>query len=70
MIPPSQPRREYGIIFEFIPQGRYVKVSAINARTGFEVCIVGDRRMPLATLKKQATQKLLYVSKKKKQTPP
>lgn len=60
--------RNYSIIFEFIPQGRYVKVSAIDTRTGTETCIVADRRTRIESLKRIATKKLCYVMNKKYQS--
>ena len=35
---------EHGVIFELISIGAYVKVSAIDTRTGTGVSIVGDPR--------------------------
>ncbi len=47
-----------GIIFEFIPNGAYVKVSAVDEVTGREVSIVGDARASQAELERIARQKL------------
>tara|TARA_A100001037_G_scaffold21543_1_gene17993 strand:- start:2379 stop:2579 length:201 start_codon:yes stop_codon:yes gene_type:complete len=41
---PRARNNEHGVIFEFISIGAYVKVSAIDTRTGTEVSIVGDPR--------------------------
>lgn len=48
--------RDY--IIEFIPNGRYVKVTAIDPTTGTEAVIVGDPSQPQSTLEKIAVQKL------------
>ncbi|MHA1599100.1 MAG: DUF6898 family protein [Alphaproteobacteria bacterium] len=44
---------------------RSVRVVAIDAITGIEVTMVGDRMRGEATLKRAAAQKLFYVLKKK-----
>ncbi|WP_374763807.1 DUF6898 family protein [Yunchengibacter salinarum] len=54
-----------GIIFEFIPRGLYVKVSAICTRTGVEVSIVGDAMASDNTLRTIAARKLERVKAKK-----
>lgn len=56
---------EDGIILEFIAQGSYVKVTAIDTRTGREATIVGDANAGRRTLEKLAIRKLEYVLKKK-----
>lgn len=50
--------QEHGIIFEFISIGSYVKVSAIDTRSGTEVSIVGDPRRGEAALRRIALRKL------------
>ena len=60
--------QQHGTIFEFVAQGRYVKVSAIDTRTGREVAIVGDRRLSQKTLEHQALRKLRYVLYKEKRS--
>ncbi len=52
-------------IIEFIHQGRYVKVTAIDPETGIEGSIVGDPNASKETLKKLALQKLNYVIQKR-----
>lgn len=54
-----------GYIIEFIGQGRYVKVSAIDPRTGTEVSIVGDAERSEEELQQVALRKLRYVLEKK-----
>ena len=54
------------IIVEFIQQGRFVKVSAVDARTGFETSIVGDPSVGEAELKRLAVQKLNFVMEKRR----
>ena len=52
------------ILFEFVVQGNFVKVMAVDPRTGTEVAIVGDARSPKSTLENLATNKLKMVLKK------
>ena len=54
------------VIVEMLPVGCYVKVSAIDTRTGTEVSIVGDPMRGEAALRKTAIRKLEYVLQKKK----
>ena len=54
------------ILFEFVVQGNFVKVMAVDPRTGTEVAIVGDARSPKSTLENLATNKLKMVLRKKK----
>lgn len=61
-------RAEEGVILEFFRVGRYVKVSAVDTKTGVEVSIVGDPRQGEATLKRTAIRKLQYVMNKNKKT--
>lgn len=49
------------VIFEFIPAGRYVKVTAMHARTLTEVSVVGDASRSQAELEQLALSKLRYV---------
>lgn len=49
------------IIFEFVTMGSSVKVSAIDARTGKEVSIVGPANAARHTLERTAANKLKYV---------
>ncbi len=49
------------VLFEFVQLGNYVKVMAVDPRTGVEVSIVGDRRAGKKTLERIAIQKLKYV---------
>jgi hypothetical protein len=57
--------RDYNVIIEMIPNGRYVKVSAVDTRTGVEVSIVGDPRRGEAALQQAAINKLRYVMEKR-----
>lgn len=57
--------RDYNIIIEMIPNGRYVKVSAVDTRTGIEVSIVGDPRRGEAALRQAAVRRLRYVMEKR-----
>ena len=44
------------ILFEFVVQGNFVKVMAVDPRTGIEVAMVGDARSPKQTLENLATK--------------
>lgn len=50
-----------GIIFEFVVRGSYVKVSAIDARSGREVSIVGPAKASRRDLERTAANKLKFV---------
>jgi hypothetical protein len=54
----SRHRSSHGIIFEFINMGAYVKVSAIDTRTGTEVSIVGDPKRGELALRRVVLRKL------------
>ncbi len=49
------------VLFEFRPQGRFVKVMAIDPVTKTEISIVGDATATPDTLKRIAINKLKYV---------
>jgi hypothetical protein len=49
------------VLLEFVPQGRFVKVTAIDPISGREVSVVGDRMASPETLKRIAVNKLRYV---------
>ena len=49
------------ILIEFIQQGGYIKVSAVDAKTGLEVSIVGDPKQSQQALEAAAVRKLHYV---------
>ncbi|MBX9726603.1 MAG: hypothetical protein K2X09_04995 [Rickettsiales bacterium] len=51
-------------IIEFLPQGRYVKVTAIDPVSGREAVIVGDASQSQKTLAQNAINKLNYLLKK------
>ncbi len=53
------------VLLEFIVQGNYVKVTAVDPLTLIEASIVGDRRASKATLERIAIQKLEYVIAKR-----
>ena len=53
-------------MFEFIRIGAYVKVIAIDERSGTEVSMVGDPSRSSDYLKRIAMQKLLRVMERKK----
>jgi hypothetical protein len=51
-------------IIEFKPQGRYVKVTAVDPATGTEAVIVGDARESQQALSRAAVNKLKFLLKK------
>lgn len=51
-------------IIEFIVQGRFVKVTAIDPATGTEAVIVGDVRESQNVLSRNAVNKLNYMLNK------
>jgi len=52
------------VLFQFIPQGNYVKVIAVDPNTNTEIIMVGDRRSGKKILERNAIQKLRYVIRK------
>ena len=54
------------ILIEFIQQGGYVKVSAVDAKTGLEVSIVGDLKQSQKALEAAAIRKLQYVRRQRR----
>jgi len=55
------------VLFEYMPVGKSVKVSAIDPVTGIEVSIVGPVTASTLELKRIAMAKLNYVIGKKKE---
>ena len=53
------------IYFEYVVQGAYVKVSAIEPETKTEAVVVVPRHLSEEQMKFQALQKLCYLLKKK-----
>lgn len=49
------------VYLEFVAQGAYVKVTAIDAATGTEVSIVGAANAPQEALQRTALAKLRFV---------
>lgn len=54
------------ILIEFIQQGDYIKVSAVDARTGLEVSVVGDPKQSQQALEALAVKKLQYVRRRRR----
>ena len=52
------------VLFEFVVHGNYVKVMAVDPKSGREVSIVGDGRTSRKHLESLATKKLRMVLKK------
>lgn len=55
-------KKEYYL--EFMPQGRYVRVTAVDPVTGLEAVIVGDAAQPQKVLEHTAIRKLEFLLKK------
>ncbi len=51
-------------IIEMIPQGRYVRVSAVDPQTGLEAVLVGDASQSPKVLERLAVQKLEFLLKR------
>ena len=51
-------------LLEFVRQGNYVRIAAIDPVTGTEVVTVGDAKRSKKELTRVAVQKLEYVLKK------
>ena len=56
------------ILYEFVPQGRFVRVIAVDPVSRVEVTVVGDRAASRETLKRIAANKLKYVLNKDAKT--
>ncbi len=52
------------VLFEFVIQGNYVKVIAVDPISNTEIAIVGDRRRGRDELQRVAIKKLIYVIEK------
>lgn len=61
----QKPIRLREVLYEFIPVGNAVKVSAIDPVSGTEISIVGDPKAGQETLKRIARRKLEYVIAKR-----
>lgn len=55
---------EEDYIIEFIAQGRFMRVAAVDPITGTEAVIVGDVNAPREALEREAVKKLEYIMKK------
>ena len=53
------------IYVEFVAQGVFVKVTAIDSRTGVEASVMGPTGAPSSTLADAAVRKLNFVLKKR-----
>ena len=54
------------VLFEFVSVGRYLRVNAIDPRTGIEVTLTADPRYGESHIKRIATRKLAYVISKQR----
>ena len=59
---------EHGVIVEMIVIGRYVRVTAVDTRSGTEATIVGDPRRGEWALREAAVRKLRYVMARQGET--
>ena len=55
------------VLFEFVIQGNYVKVIAVDPISNTEISMVGDRRRGREELQRIAIRKLSYVIEKNAQ---
>ncbi len=62
----TPPRSRNEILIEFIHQGDYMKVSAVDAQTGLEVSIVGDPKQSQRALEIAVIRKLDYVRRERR----
>ncbi len=62
----DKPTRLNEVLIEFRPQGKYVRVAAIDPVSGTEVTMVGDAHQSEEALKRIAARKLLYVMEKQR----
>ena len=54
-----------GALIEYVPNGAYVKVCAVDPVTGEEVAMVGDPRSGSKRLAQEAVKKLEFVLRRK-----
>ena len=54
------------VLFEFTRNGRYLRVTAIDPRTGIEVSMIADPRYGETLITRLATRKLAYVISKQR----
>lgn len=52
------------ILFEYVRNGSFVKVTALEPETKVEACVVVPSNLPQEQMQLQALQKLRYVLKK------
>ncbi|MQX35044.1 DUF6898 family protein [Roseospira navarrensis] len=52
------------VLFEFVYQGAFVRVSAIDPQTNTEVRMVGDPNLSRESLKAAALRKLIWVMRR------
>ncbi|MRG73367.1 hypothetical protein GH722_16475 [Alphaproteobacteria bacterium HT1-32] len=56
------------VLYEMIPNGRFMKVTAVDPISLVEVSIVASPNTPMAVLKLNARRKLEYVLNKREKT--
>lgn len=62
---PEEPLKNREVIFEFIPIGAYVKVTAMDVATLTEISINGPVATPESILRQNALKRLEFVMRKK-----
>ena len=58
--------RLHEVLYEFVSVGRYLRVNAIDPRTGIEVTMIADPRYGETLIKRLAARKLAYVIAKRR----
>ena len=58
--------RLHEVLYEFVSVGRYLRVNAIDPRTGIEVTMIADPRYGETLIKRLAARKLAYVISKRR----
>ncbi len=54
------------VLFEMQPNGRFIRVTAIDPRSGVEVVSVCDATYPIEMIKRLAARKLKFVLRKRR----
>ena len=54
------------VLYEFVSMGRFLRVNAIDPRTGIEVTMIADPRYGETLIKRLAARKLAYVITKRR----
>ena len=65
MVEPANVRL-HEVLYEFVSVGRFLRVNAIDPRTGIEVSMIADPRYGETLIKRLAARKLAYVISKRR----